>query len=84
MDPASRTESAARALLDKGVSMIAQRDYANATQCFVEAASVASQEGNRILEARAVGNIASTSALCGNHEAALDMFRSAAPAIHYS
>jgi tetratricopeptide (TPR) repeat protein len=80
-----RSESAARLLLDQGLVCIDQQLYDKAVTYFVEAASIASQEGNKLLEARAFGNVATTCAKQGEHETALDMYRCVLPfPLHYT
>jgi hypothetical protein len=71
----ARTESAARALLEEGITFLQGNQVDKATTAFAEAASIASQEGNRLLEARSYANIAAACAARHDHAAAVDMYR---------
>jgi Flp pilus assembly protein TadD len=75
MDASPRTESAARTLLDEGISWLEASQFDKATSAFAEAASIASQEGNALLEARAYANIGTACASRYDHHAAVDMYK---------
>lgn len=70
-----QTETEARALLNEGIAAIEAAQFDKAVGAFAQAAAIAAQEGNKVLEARAYANIASACATRHDHAAAVDMYR---------
>lgn len=61
--------------MEAGTALVAQRQYDKAMAKFVEAASLAANDGNALQEACALTNMASVQHMKGEFEVAVDLFK---------